>query len=152
MVSHGSSLTVVCFTHWEEELAFCMAGISHWQEPNSSLESKRFGCAGVLRSRFSFGPIVCSSSTASPGGDGEDTCPTLICGSNSGQLTTPSASQSCSTKSGEVTPLRQRLRQDSFHHWKRTVIKLQTNWPRGELCGTPFPWNMLLQLATPTVG
>ena len=51
MVSHGPSLTVVCFTHREEELAFCMAGISQWQEPNSLLQSKPFGCAGVLRSR-----------------------------------------------------------------------------------------------------
>ena len=91
MVSHGSSLMVVCLKHREEELAFCMAGINQWREPSSSLQSRPFGCAGVLRSRFSFGPIVCSSSTASPGGDGEDTCPTPICGRNSGKLTTPSA-------------------------------------------------------------
>ena len=48
-----------------------MAGISQLQEPNSSLQSTPF-CSEVLRSRFSFGPIVCSSSTVSPEGDGGD--------------------------------------------------------------------------------
>ena len=35
MVSHGSSLMVVCFKRREEELAFCMAGINQWREPSS---------------------------------------------------------------------------------------------------------------------
>ena len=75
---------------------------------------------------------------------------TPTCGKNSGELTTPLAPQSCSTKSGEAMPLRRRLPQDSFHHLKRAVMKLQTNWPREELCGTSFPWNTLLQPVIPT--
>ena len=43
-----------------------------------------------------------------------------------------------------------RRRTDSFHHLKRTVMKLQTNLSREEVCGTPFPWNMLLQPAIRT--
>ena len=59
--------------------------------------------------------------------------------------------QSCSTKSGEVTPPRRRWLQGSLHHWKHMVTRLHTNWPREELCGTPSPWSMLPQPATQTV-
>ena len=54
-------------------------------------------------------------------------------------------------KSGEVTPLRRRLPQVSFYHWKHTVTKLQTNLPREEPCGKPSPCSTLLLRATLTV-
>ena len=99
LVLRGSFQTVVCSTRWEEELAYCMAGINQWQEPSSTQQLKLFGCAGKPRSKSSFEPIVCLSSTASPEGDVENTCPTLTCGKSSGRLTTPSVPQSCSTES-----------------------------------------------------
>ena len=58
---------------------------------------------------------------------------------------------SCSTKSEKATPPRQRSPQGSFHHWRHTVTKLQTNWQQDELCGTPSPWSMLPQSAAQTV-
>ena len=91
LVLRGSSRMVACSVLWEEELAFCMAGSNQWQGPSSSQQLKLFGCAEEPRSKSASGPIACLSSTASPEGDGENTCPTLTCGKNSGKLTTPSA-------------------------------------------------------------
>ena len=60
--------------------------------------------------------------------EAEETLETLrLMGKNSGKLMTPLDHQSYSTKFGEVTPLRWRLPQDSFHHLKRTVMRWQTN-------------------------
>ena len=75
----------------------------------------------------------------SPEGDGEDTCTTLTCERNSGKLTTTWATQSCSTTSGEVTPPRQRLLRDSFHHWKRTENEAADKFGReGSSAEPPF--------------
>ena len=59
MVLHGSFPTVASFTHWEEELAFCMAETSQWQGPNSSQKLKPSDCPEKLRGKSSSGPIAC---------------------------------------------------------------------------------------------
>ena len=137
LVSRGFFRVVACSVRWEEELAFCMAENNQWQEPNSSQQLKPSSCAGKLPGKSASGPIVCLRSTVSPEGDGGNTCPTLTVGKSSGRPTTPSASLSCSTRSGEATPPRQRSPQGSFHHWKHAVTRLQTNWHQEELCGMP---------------
>ena len=92
MVSHGSSLTVVCLSTLGGR-----AGILHGTNQSvaraellAAVEALRL-CQECYAASFSFGPMVCLSSTASPEGDVENTCPALICGRNSGKLTTPSA-------------------------------------------------------------
>ena len=61
LVSRGSFRMVACLARWEEELAYYMAETNQWQEPNSSQQLKPSNWPGKLRSRFSSGPIVCSS-------------------------------------------------------------------------------------------
>ena len=143
MVSHGSFLMMACLTRFEGELAFCMAGINQWQEPNSSQQLKPSDCAGEHAASHHL----------------DTDCMFVVNGFARGRrrkhLTHADLWEEfwkahdaiVSTRSGEAMPLRRRSPQ---HHWKRTVMKLQTNWLRVELCGTPFPWNMCLQPVIPT--
>ena len=50
--------TVVCLTHWEEELAFCMAETNQWQGPNFLQQLKLSDWPGKLRGKSSSGPIA----------------------------------------------------------------------------------------------